>query len=240
VDETQVLPFALVVLAVGLFGATVVAFFGLRRRRARQAIRLPESRGKVEDLEPLLAPGEVLAWEGRPVGRPPLDRVRLLACLVGGFGALFLEAAFVTSVTRLTPVWTSTPKSTYTFSWVFVRVVASGPAKMASGASFPFTATWELPAPWITVAFVFVVLCAVDDLWRLAAWRARRYGITDRRVLAFDAHARTLEEVARPPDEVRLEKAALVVVARGKTLRFEGISDPEAARSALVPRDLPS
>jgi hypothetical protein len=108
-----------------------------------------------------------------------------------------------------------------------------------------------VPVTVSSIDAFFAILLALTELLRFASWRAGRYGITDRRVLATG----TVLRYAAPPgqgiktarfERVRRElplravagaaisgRDLLVDGGPGRLIRFEDIDDPEAALSML-------
>ena len=177
---------------------------------------------KKREIEDVLEPGERLLWEGRPVGYPRLTRGY---GLIYGFLVVSLVSLPLLALLSPLPMNATILTKTTTVSWFSITVSFTGTGTF-SGASVPVTGTASAPGP--VILGLAAALIAFSELERLAHYRARRYGITDRRVLAMDRKGR-LTAAARGAHEPAVEKRALVF----GPVRFEGIADPEAARSAL-------
>jgi hypothetical protein len=176
---------------------------------------------KKREIEQVLEPGESLVWEGRPAGyqRP---RGWYLAIYVAFTGILLaLPVIFFLGPYLLARLASSTVTVAHVVSFYTVTFTITG----TGGGNF--FGTFQVPGP-VIVGFV-VSFIAFAEVERIAHLHARRYGITDRRVIALDRHGRTTE-AARGAHEAKVEKRALVY----GPIRFEGIADVEAARSALV------
>jgi hypothetical protein len=100
----------------------------------------------------------------------------------------------------------------------------------ARGAFLGFARERVFPNPFFSVSIV-----AMLELWRVAAWRARRYAVTDRRVVSIDRRGRVDVELPLP--------GIVQAVARGRDLvfedgvgnvvRFDGVEDREGLLSVL-------
>jgi hypothetical protein len=181
---------------------------------------MPARKREIEDV---LDPGERLVWEGRPVGYPRIPRRRAL--LYGVFVVALVSLPLLALLWPAPLSMTSMTRTT-TISWFTITVSFAGTTSF-SGTSVPVTGTSSAPGP-VILGFA-AALIAFSELQRLAHYRARRYGITDRRVLALDRKGR-VTAAARGAHEPALEERTLAF----GPVRFEGIADPEAARSALV------
>ncbi|MBI3725303.1 hypothetical protein HY251_15330 [bacterium] len=213
--------------------------------------QLPRSEGRVEDdarrllrtrvghihmpeIEEVLAPGETVAWEGRP-GAFVLPVLRLLAYL----GILLLDTGVIAFDLHRTATGGGAPSvlvdgrdprqegtATHSFEIGLGTVSATRTTTGAGLGASTYGSTWPSPVAFLPLFFA-IELCV------LAAFRARRYGITSLRVLALGWRGRWLGQVARPAESVRIEGRTLVVVGGGREVRFEALDDPAAARSAL-------
>ncbi len=177
---------------------------------------------KKREIEDVLESGERLLWEGRPVGYP---RVTWRYGLLYVFLVVTLLGLPLLALLSPAPLSTTGGTRTTTVSWFSITVSFTGTANV-SGMSVPVTGTSSAPGP-VILGFA-AALIAFSELERLAHYRARRYGITDRRVIAMDRKGR-VTAAGRGAHEPIVEKRALVL----GPVRFEGIADPEAARSAL-------
>jgi hypothetical protein len=71
-------------------------------------------------------------------------------------------------------------------------------------------------------------------VWELSRYKARRYGITDRRVIVLAADGSYEEELAREPwVKAEIDGSSVWIWRHGKRVRFEGVADPHAVVSAL-------
>jgi hypothetical protein len=177
------------------------------------------------EIADVVSPGETVVWEGRPVGCPWPTRWRLalyaaLAFVVLGLPLIFFPILWDGEISSLR---------------VFVGVT-----EYRRGSLSPFEGDFTISGnydgnflgtihiSYLTfLGFVASVVVAAE-LWRIAGIRARRYGITDRRVIALDRFGR-MNEVRRGTHEPRLEKRALVY----GTIRLDHIADSDAALEAL-------
>lgn len=157
------------------------------------------------------ASGERVLWQGRPTGLPHLSRI-LPVCVV-----LLTLAMVPAGVGCFLAVACSD------ISGLPRPAVSFGPATVQIG-------TQAVPGG----PSVGLVACAAFSLWRLAAWRARRFTVTDARVMVTNGYGRALTHL------VKADYRLAWIVGRdlhmdfgGPVGVFEQLEDPEAALSAL-------
>lgn len=168
------------------------------------------------EIEDVLEPGERLLWEGRPSGTPTRFRQTLMVYAVLVVGLAALTAWVLDADTR--------GYATRSFQLGIGTIEATGSTTTPSSSG-----ATELPNP-----LSIVLLFAAFELWHIATWRARRYAITDRRAFAVDEKGRRLGSIARESVErVSVEGRSVVIEGPERQVRFEGLDDPEAARTAL-------
>jgi hypothetical protein len=82
---------------------------------------------------------------------------------------------------------------------------------------------------------IFVALAVLGlEFARVSAWRARRYGITDRRVLVLDRKGNVTGELhRRHVRRVAREGPDLLIEGPASELRLAGLADPESVRGIL-------
>lgn len=184
---------------------------------------------RAREIESVLEPGERLLWEGRPTRWPPriwrhVALIVLVVALYTGVVALgirmasrplaFMPAGGTSTGTVKWELFGGSVGVTRTETW-------AGPGGTGT-ATTGFHALSPLAIPPLAVAIEIVLI---------ARWRARRYRVTDRRVIAIGRGK--LEELARPITDARVEKRALIVRSGEGKLALEDLDDPEAARSAI-------
>jgi hypothetical protein len=180
------------------------------------------------EVEDVLAPGERLLWEGRPHGH------RISPGMIV-FYVVFVALMLAVPITIVLVSLHGATTQTWTVDLFNLTVTGTGYYSFGfkNGGSRPLTTTVHFPSPWLYLGFIAMTI-ATNELFRIAWWRARRYGITDRRVLALDGK-KVEAEIARA-DVVAVEvdrRGDIIIGGRGKTVRCEGIADAVAARSAL-------
>jgi hypothetical protein len=156
------------------------------------------------EIEDVLEPGERLVWEGRPTGLP---------AGLSTLGCGFVAVEGVAVVLSLG-------------SGMFIEDVFFRSRGMRVRVT-----DWMVAAIALLPGFAFF---AIASLIALSRHRARRYGISDRRVIALDHKGRIDRVVARRPSlDASIQGHDVVIRAGADWVRFYGIADPEAALSAL-------
>jgi hypothetical protein len=127
------------------------------------------------EIEDVLAPGERLLWEGRPSG-------------VNVFGVL----SFVVVVAGLGGAAVAVLKSWHLAGNVMVNYTLSS---TWSGSGPAAAGSVELHGLLLRFLGFAAALCFAIQLVAAARWRARRYGVTDRRVVVMTGRGKVVREI---------------------------------------------
>jgi hypothetical protein len=173
----------------------------------------------VGDVAELIAPGEKVLWRGHPTGYPFSCGALLsyaVLLFVCGFPFFFIASDPLSNV-------------------LGYKLGIGTLTLTVDGLGAPIR-DYTVPNPLGGLVPIILI-----EIWRITAWQARGFWITDRRVIETDRQGRIADMPLRDIKDVRAWGSDLDITSRrGRTLTLPAIDDIENVRAILFAAIPPS